>query len=122
MQNKRKIGTEYESRVADYLTARGYRLLHKNFRCRFGEVDLVAEKGGCIHFVEVKYRTAGQFGDGAESVDGRKQQRISNVASYYLYCYHYPTDTACCFDVASVTPGKIHYIENAFTYAGKFTF
>ncbi len=120
MQNKRSIGTVYERRVSAYLEQKGYRILERNFRCRFGEIDVITKKDGYIIFVEVKYRSSGRFGTPMEAVDFRKQQRISNTASYYLYSRHWPSDTPCRFDVAAVSEQSIELIENAFPYCGKF--
>ncbi len=120
MENNRKVGTRYEQQVADWLVAHDYRLLERNFRCRLGEIDLIAKKDGCIVFVEVKYRRRSRYGDPAEAVDVRKRLRISNVASYYLYIHHYPLEMPVRFDVASVSRAGVTLYENAFTYCGRF--
>ncbi len=120
MKNKRQVGTEHEMQVAETLRQNGWQILAQNFRCRFGEIDLIAKEGNTICFLEVKYRQADQFGDPAQAVDHRKQKRISNAASYYLYSKHIPSDTPCRFDVAAVTPSGIRLIRNAFDYAGNF--
>ncbi|MCD8148911.1 MAG: YraN family protein [Clostridiales bacterium] len=120
MQNKRRVGSLHEARVADWLKRHGYRILARNFRCRFGEIDIIAKRDGCISFVEVKYRSSDSHGSPQEAVDFRKQQRISNAASYYLYARRYPMDTPCRFDVAAVSGEEIRLIENAFSYCGNF--
>lgn len=120
MQNKRRLGAVHEKRVAEYFRQQGYRILEQNFRCHFGEIDLIAQKDGYIVFVEVKYRSSDSFGTPMAAVDRKKQRRISNTASYYLYSRHWPTDTACRFDVAAVSDQSIQIIENAFYYAGNF--
>ncbi|MCD8299957.1 MAG: YraN family protein [Clostridiales bacterium] len=120
MQNNRQVGTAYEEKVTGWLTQHGYRILERNFRCKLGEIDIIAQRGRIISFVEVKYRKSDSCGIPAEAVDHRKQVRISNVASYFLYIRHYPYDMPCLFDVASVTPDGIEYIENAFSYCGNF--
>ncbi|MCD8364462.1 MAG: YraN family protein [Clostridiales bacterium] len=118
--NKRKVGSLYEERAADWMKRRGYQVLARNFRCRFGEIDIIAKKDGCIVFVEVKYRSGSSYGVPQEAVDYRKQQRISNAASYFLYTRHCPTDTPCRFDVAAVSGEEVRWIENAFPYCGSF--
>lgn len=120
MQNKRRIGSIQEDRVADWMRRHGYRILAQNFRCRFGEIDLIVKKDGCIIFVEVKYRSTGNCGAPQEAVDLLKQQRICNAASFYLYKTQCPPDTPCQFDVAAVTGKDIQVIENAFPYCGHF--
>ncbi|MCD7980944.1 MAG: YraN family protein [Clostridiales bacterium] len=120
MRNNRRVGAVQEARVADWMKRRGYRIVARNFRCRLGEIDLIAEKNGGLVFVEVKYRSTGQCGAPQEAVDRRKQQRISNAASYYLYISRIPPETSCRFDVAAVSDGGIDLIENAFPYCGNF--
>ncbi len=120
MQNTHKVGVEQEEKVAGWMRRRGYRILDRNFRCRMGEIDLIAEKDGCIVFVEVKYRQSGSCGTPEEAVDHRKQVRISNAASYYLYHHFYPSETPCRFDVAAISGEEIRMIENAFFYCGNF--
>lgn len=118
--NKRVLGAQYEAETAEYLSRRGYRILERNFRCRFGEIDLICEKAGCIVFVEVKYRGSSRCGSPSAAVDRRKQVRISNAASCYLYLRHIPADTPCRFDVAAISSGSVRIIENAFPYRGYF--
>ncbi len=120
MQNNRQVGSVYEEKVAEWLARHGYRILERNFRCRLGEIDIIAQRGRTISFVEVKYRGSGACGVPAEAVDHRKQERISNVASYFLYQGKYPSDMPCRFDVAAVSPEGIEYIENAFLYCGRY--
>ena len=120
MKNKREIGSFYETQVAAVLEAQGYEILEQNFRCRFGEVDLIARHQGYLVFVEVKYRSNVLYGSPAEAVGHKKQQRISNCASFYLYSRHYPLHTPCRFDVAAVGADGIHVYENAFPYEGQF--
>ncbi len=120
MQNKRRVGSIHEARAADWMKQAGYQILARNFRCRFGEIDIIAKKDGCISFVEVKYRSSDSHGSPQEAVDFRKQQRISNAASYYLYTRRCLMDTPCRFDVAAVSGEEIRLIENAFPYCGNF--
>ena len=81
--NKRAVGTAYEKLAGEYLRQQGYEILEYNFRCRMGEVDIVAKDGEYLVFVEVKYRSSGRSGSPLEAVDRRKQRIISKVASYY---------------------------------------
>lgn len=85
MDNRRETGRRGEDAAARHLAARGYRILHRNWRCRLGELDIVAEDGGTIVFVEVRTRAAnGRFGTAAESVDFRKRRRLAALAQVYL--------------------------------------
>ena len=118
--NRRSLGTEYEQRAAQWLEQRGYEIREKNFRGGGAEVDLIAEEGGYLVFVEVKYRSTARYGMPSEAVDARKQRRICNVASFYLYRNHLPADTPVRFDVAAVSEQNMEMIENAFPYCGRF--
>jgi putative endonuclease len=69
----------------------GYRILEHNFRCRYGEIDLVAEEGSDLIFVEVKTRRGVAFGRPEEAVTAAKQRKIVEVANYYL-------DLHACFE------------------------
>lgn len=66
------------------LVDRGYQIVARNYRCRFGEVDLIARKGGTMAFIEVKTRMSKRYGDGMEAVTEAKQLRIRRCAEYYL--------------------------------------
>lgn len=120
MNNKRRIGEKYEKLAADVLTEKGYAIQERNFRCKFGEVDLIGRKDGYLVFIEVKYRSSTHYGTPQDAVDFPKQRRISNVASFYLYMHHYPTDTPVRFDVAAVSDRSVEIFENAFSYCGNF--
>ena len=115
-QNKRTTGSYYEKRACDYLRAQGYRILEKNYRCRAGEIDLIAREDGYLVFVEVKYRSSGRAGDPAEAVDRRKQKRICRAASFYLMCAGMHQDDPVRFDIVSILNDEIRLIRNAFPY------
>lgn len=92
----------------------GFKILDMNFRCRSGEIDLIAQDGEYLVFVEVKYRSSGSAGSALEAVDARKRAQIRRVAAVYLYQKRYPENTPCRFDAAGVDKEKITYIKNAF--------
>lgn len=114
MQNNRATGSLHEEQAADFLKGLKYEVLEKNFRCRSGEIDLIAKNEGYLVFVEVKYRKTGISGDPAEAVNRRKQKRIINTARYYLLSRGYGEDTPCRFDVVAVTEQDIRVIKDAF--------
>ncbi len=95
-----------EDAAAAYLTGQGLRLLERNFRCRFGEIDLVMADGAVLVFVEVRYRRSDAFGGGLESVGRSKQRKLLAAARYYL-ARHGGAGVRCRFDVVSVT--RRHY-------------
>ena len=104
---------------AEYLKRKGFKILERNYRKPFGEIDLIARKGDLLCFVEVKTRHSNPMTCGWEAVDYRKRKRIILTAQAYLAengdgCY-------CRFDVCEVTIEKstlrtlgINYIESAF--------
>ena len=79
-----RLGAQGESVAAAHLEASGMRVIERNFRTRFGEVDLVAEDGDAIVFVEVKTRRGLSYGPPEESVTPRKRQRLAATAETYL--------------------------------------
>lgn len=115
-RNNRALGASYEEIAARFLSARGCRILCRNYRGRHGEIDLVvlAEDGGTLGFVEVKYRKSERFGMPAEAVTKGKQERIRQAAHQYL-SEHALWDAAVRFDVVEILGDKIRVITNAFT-------
>jgi putative endonuclease len=114
LQNKRQTGAAYELKAEEYLLGNGYKILERNFRNRSGEIDLIAKKGGQIHFIEVKYRTTSDFGNPLEAVDFRKQKQIRKVAMYYLMKNKLSEWTPCQFDVIAFEGETMTHLENAF--------
>lgn len=114
--NRRKTGTLYEQKAAVYLQQQGYQILETNFRCRYGEIDLVARDGAYVVFVEVKYRRNKRMGEGQYAVDGRKQYRICFTAAWYLMKHRLPESTPCRFDVVCVEGEQVTLIQDAFPY------
>ena len=82
--NRKALGDMGERWAREYLEARGYRLLETNYRCRKGEVDIVAEHEGCLVFVEVRTRSGPGFGTPEESVTAAKQRRLAALALTYV--------------------------------------
>lgn len=116
--NKRQIGTEYEEMAARYLAQSGCEILARNFRCRFGEIDLVASDGTGLVFVEVKYRKSRANGLPEEAVSPSKMRTISRVADFYRARYRVPDTVPCRFDVIAIEGQKIRHHKNAFPYMG----
>lgn len=112
--NRRRIGTEQETRVLEYLQKQGYEILVRNFYTKYGEIDLIAKKDVYLVFVEVKYRSDERFGAPEEAVGFRKQRNIIAAARYYLYKNGISFDTPCRFDVAGIIGNEIRITENAF--------
>ncbi len=102
MSDALKLGERGEALAWNFLRKRGYELLEKNFRTRFGEMDVIAKKDDSIVFIEVKTRRNERFGIPAEAVDWRKRQKLTRVAQAYLQA-HGLENQAARFDVLSVT-------------------
>ncbi|MEP7355990.1 MAG: YraN family protein, partial [Anaerolineales bacterium] len=83
-QTRRKLGQRGESLAADWLAALGYEIRARNYRCRSGEIDLVARYDGRWIFVEVRTRRGGQYGTPEESITLRKQRHLIASAQTYL--------------------------------------
>jgi len=100
-QNRKKLGAWGEQVAADYLVANGYLLVMCNFRCYFGEIDLIAKEGEVWCFVEVKTRRNLNYGRGYESITKTKQQHLILAAENYLNL-HGLGEVAFRFDVVSI--------------------
>ncbi len=112
--NYRARGTYYEGACAAWLERNGYEIITRNFRCRIGEVDLIAKNEGYLVFIEVKFRKNACMGAPYEAVDGRKQMRIRQTARWYMKMKRLPANTPVRFDVMAVSGGDIQLYKNAF--------
>lgn len=106
-------GARAEDLCADLLRAAGLRLVERNWRCRLGEIDLIAEDGGMLVFAEVRMRTGPGFGGAGESVTAAKRARL--LAAARLYLTRRP-ETLCRFDVFLVDgiASRVQWIRDAF--------
>ncbi len=116
--NKRQLGSQYEKKAGEYLVSLGYEIVEYNFRCRMGEIDIIARDGEYLVFCEVKYRKGAAMGHPSEAVGVRKQRVISRCAAWYL-AKNGVDGTACRFDVVSIEGRDITLIKNAFEYMGE---
>jgi putative endonuclease len=112
----RRLGTEGEEAAARFLKKKGYKIVSRNFKSPVGEVDIIAEDGDTLVFVEVKTRTDDSFGHPFEAVTGRKQEKLRKVALSYLK--YSRREVASRFDVLSVEAKgdgyTIEHIKDAF--------
>ena len=81
--NKRK-GLHYENRAKNYLVQHGLTLLKQNYRCRFGEIDLIMLQQGVLCFIEVKYRNSVAYGGAASAISTQKQKKIAKTAMFFI--------------------------------------
>ena len=82
--DKRVFGQIGENAAADVLRANGYRILRQNYRCRYGEIDIIAEREGDVSFVEVKTRQSFRFGRPCEAVTDEKKKHMKRAAHCFL--------------------------------------
>lgn len=115
-----QTGKKGEEIAVRYLQGRGYRIIERNYRTRWGEIDIVAKDGGTVVFVEVKCRRSDSFGDPQSAVGENKQRKISRMSLAYLKEKSlYPCDAR--FDVVAVkmlaAESRVELIRNAFELA-----
>jgi putative endonuclease len=116
------LGRLGEDLACEELQRRGYAILDRRFRTRCGELDIIARDGSILVFVEVRARSAGNFGNPFESVTWQKRRRLSRMAAAYLYRKRL-AEVACRFDVVGVTATaggvvNIEVMKNAFDFHG----
>jgi len=121
-----KKGTVHENSAADWLVARGFRIVERNYRCKMGELDIIAlsdpntrrKAQPTLHFVEVRYRKNNRFGGAAASVTLAKQQRLRRTAALFLHSHPPFSNHRAQFDVITITgtnyPPEIDWIAAAF--------
>ena len=117
-REKLELGFSGETRSIRYLKKAGYKFICRNYRCTFGEIDIIAKDGNDICFIEVKTRRRDNYGLPQEAVDKRKRDKLMRTALFYLK----EKKLRGCgyrFDVVAVTD-KINLIKNAFSMKRKF--
>lgn len=87
-----------------------------NFRCKVGEIDIIARDEDYLVFCEVKYRSSDVYGYPAEAVNINKIRKICKVSDYYRLIHKISDDSKIRFDVVSIKGEEISWIKNAFDY------
>lgn len=100
-----------EAKVAEYLEERGYVIRDRNWKTKQCEVDIIAEKNGCVHFVEVKYRTVSSQGDGFEYITPAKLRQMSFAAEYWVAQNRWEGEYVLSAASVSGPTFQIEYIE-----------
>ncbi len=115
--NKQILGKIGEERACRYLKEKGYQILERNFRCKMGEIDIIAkDKNKDLVFVEVKTRRSFQYGSPAEAINYQKKNHIYRVAKYYILTNKLINKTIR-FDAIEIVIGNscyLHHIKQAF--------
>lgn len=113
---RRRLGIRGENIAASYLQKKGLRIVERNYRCRLGEIDIIARDGGCLVFVEVRTKSTRAFGLPQESITATKVRKLRRLAQYYLV-QRSMGELNVRFDVVAVNcvgNMQITHIENAF--------
>ena len=97
-----EAGAHAEARALELLIEHGYEIIERNYRCDAGEIDIVAVDGDVMVFVEVRSRANSEHGEAIESVNHRKQRKVSQVAGIYL-AHKQPAHEEFRFDVVAIT-------------------
>lgn len=111
----RRVGQAAEDAAAIFLRAQGFRILARNFTIQGGEIDLIAQEGDVIAFVEIKHRKSMRYAAPRESVTPAKQRRICRTALCWLQRENLP-DAPVRFDIVESTPQGMTLLRGAFSY------
>ena len=127
LDSRKEVGAKGEKLAAKFLKRKGYRIIHRNYKCKLGEIDIVAEQDRTIVFVEVKTRRTQEFGPPQYAITAAKKGQISRVAMFYIRDRKL-VDQSCRFDVIGITfppesrRPRIEHIENAFQLSRRYTY
>ena len=110
LSEKQAIGYKAEEKALSFLKERGLTVVERNFRCRFGEIDLIMQDNEVLVFVEVRKRKNLGFGGAAASVSYAKQQRLVKTARFYLLGSH--RVPSCRFDVLAFDGDQCQWLKN----------
>ena len=116
-KERQKLGREGEELARRFLLSKGYKIVKRNFRTTFGEIDLIAYQKKVLAFIEVRTKTSSNFGTPEESISLGKKKKISRVASFYLKAKRLKeNEIDCRFDVVCITrtPFTIKLFKDAF--------
>jgi putative endonuclease len=125
--NRKKLGSKGEKLAAKFLKRKGYRIVHRNYRCRLGEIDIIAKQDDTIIFVEVRTKQTDEFGAPQYSITAAKKGHISKVALWYIK-ENKLINQSCRFDVVAITFSEnsrkpdIEHIENAFQLSRRYNY
>lgn len=116
MKREKKDGRRAEELAAAYLQKEGMKIIERNFRCRFGEIDLIGRDREYLVFVEVKARSSDVCGYPGEALTIGKKKRICQTARFYCGKHCVRTSQPIRFDVVEILGTQIRHIKNAFDY------
>lgn len=115
---KRETGRRGEDLAASYLSRLGFEIVDRNYRCKWGEIDIICRRGALVVFVEVRSKSTDRFGTPEESINRTKVSRIRKTAMEYLREKLEGQPIKMRFDLIAITfkerQGNINHIEGAF--------
>ncbi len=111
--NTRVIGSLKEELAISYLEENGFEILERNFKCKIGEIDVIAKKEKSIRFIEIKYRKGNVAGGVHYAISQKKLLKIFKVAEYYIMINHL-SDLMLSIDALLIEDEEITYLENIF--------
>ena len=117
--NTRVLGADYEKKAAEFLCSLGMEPVEKNYRTRFGEIDLIMKDKETIVFVEVKFRKSASAGYALDAIDFRKRKQICRIAFQYVMLNDRHTQHKYRFDCIGIDGDRIKYVKNAFDMNGR---
>jgi putative endonuclease len=109
----REEGLLGEEIAIETLKGKGYKVVERNHRNRLGEIDVIAEEGGCLVFIEVKKRNSARFGESLWAIDARKRRHLIRAALLYMKI-HKSFDRSVRFDVIGIDGERVKIVKNAF--------
>ena len=127
LDSRKELGAKGEKLAAKFLRRKGYRIVQRNYKCKLGEIDIVAQIDGMFAFVEVRTRSTEEFGPPQYSITAAKRKQITKAALSYIREKKL-AGQSCRFDVIAVTFSpesrrpKIEHIENAFELSRRYTY
>jgi putative endonuclease len=113
LPSNREEGLQAEGKAVEVLKKKGYRVIERNFRSPLGEIDIIAEEGGFLVFIEVKARNSPAFGDPLEAITDDKKRHIIRTALFYMKKHRW-MKRRVRFDVVGLAGEQVKLVKNAF--------
>ncbi len=118
--NPVRAGHLAEETASNRLQKTGLRLLARNYRCRYGETDLIMRDGETLVFIEVRKRSSDAYGSAAASIDKAKMKKLVRCAGHYLSVHYGDNQPFCRFDAVVLDGSDFNWIKNICPETGEF--
>lgn len=96
------------------MVANGFKIIKRNYRCKIGEIDIIAIKDNILRFIEVKYRKNNSYGAPVLAVNAKKQKTIYTTAQWFLVDNNISDNVCCSFDIIAIQGNDIEYVFNGY--------